>query len=530
MPKSSPDNTTPFRIKNKWLVLTVIVIVFGVKVTANGNERSGTIPIENKSSLYDLGAQAVILVNQDANGFRYAVKAPWDTPKLIEVVKKKVMELWGYCRMLQYLLDEIEALAEKYPPNPLKGLSAIGHRKNVRQKIEFPLWVRSGGTIWFPITVASLCILIIVLIAIGRMNMEKRLNRLEALSIDCFASYRPLEPVLSGEAPQDSQRCQPTTAPARRETPCIISPPKKISRMMRAAEELQLRYKPTVPTNPWGLGLGTIKGNVRSENQDYALAFRIHGYDIISVADGLGGLSYAAYAAYLAVSSAAASVIQQYGTASNWFTPEPQRAARTAMLAAMDRLAVEGDKLNITDVRGGLRTTLIIVIAGKQTIGYAYIGDGGACIVRIPESVEHFLTPQKASKSVLNILAASLGPIIEGKPVFGSIERRSGDLIIVGTDGVFDRVDDTFPLDVRKGCEHFDGNLQRTAETVLSELAGFKDTAGYICDDNLTLGLMGDGTRPLKKTVIARGSARIEPATKNSAFNTTPCQNRSPET
>ena len=69
-------------------------------------------------------------------------------------------------------------------------------------------------------------------------------------------------------------------------------------------------------------------------------------------------------------------------------------------------------------------------------------------------------------------------------------------MLIVGSDGVFDRVDKRFPKDVIHGCFHYNGDLLNTAEHVVNELASFKDSAGYICDDNLTLGIMGNGKEP----------------------------------
>jgi len=183
-------------------------------------------------------------------------------------------------------------------------------------------------------------------------------------------------------------------------------------------------------------------------------------------------------------------------------------------MAAARRLAIEGDKLNITDVRGGLRTTLIVVIGNHKKLGYSYIGDGGGYIVSPTGETRQFLAPQKASNSAMNVLAASLGPMMQGEPVTGMVDRRAGDIVIVGTDGVFDRVETSFPADVLRGCIQYDGDLQRTAEQVVGELASFKDTAGYVCDDNLTLGIMGSGIstslskgpRPDVETTVAENN------------------------
>lgn len=77
---------------------------------------------------------------------------------------------------------------------------------------------------------------------------------------------------------------------------------------------------------------------------------------------------------------------------------------------------------------------------GGGDFGYGYIGDGGGCLLRSSGEIFHFLKPQKADVNDLNVLSASLGPTIDGEPVFGMINRVVGDLVIVGTDGVFDKV------------------------------------------------------------------------------------------
>jgi serine/threonine protein phosphatase PrpC len=264
-----------------------------------------------------------------------------------------------------------------------------------------------------------------------------------------------------------------------------------------AASQLRdVRLKPTIPSAAWGLGLATNKGNVRSENQDYGLCFQIAGHDVLIVADGCGGVPHGQKAAYLAAVSAAVSLVRSCGIASRWHAPRVEDTAAWAIADAAHRLALEGDRLNVTDVRGGLRTTLIVVIGNEHEIGYGYIGDGGGCVVKSSGEVHRFLNPQKASEFAMNVLAASLGPMMEGRPVTGVLKRSPGDLLICGTDGIFDRVEEAFPKDVLRGCIQHNGDLQKTAELIIAELASFQDNAGYVCDDNLTLGIMGDGKSP----------------------------------
>ncbi|OQC41331.1 MAG: Serine/threonine phosphatase stp [Deltaproteobacteria bacterium ADurb.Bin058] len=257
----------------------------------------------------------------------------------------------------------------------------------------------------------------------------------------------------------------------------------------------KIRVKPTLPSARWELGLATAKGNVRSENQDYGLCFKINGYDVLIVADGCGGLPHGRQASHLAVVSAAVSVIQAYGAGYEWYRPHPKDVALRAIIDAERRLSVEGEKLQIKRSYDGLRTTLIVVIGTQHEFGVAYIGDGGGCIISTNGLVNNFLKPQRPN-GVPNVISASLGPVIEGEPMSDLIPRQKGDLLIVGTDGVFDHCIKNFPKNVLRHCLLNWGNLQEATEQVLDSFASAEDQNGYIFDDNMTLGLMGDGLAP----------------------------------
>jgi len=354
---------------------------------------------------------------------------------------------------------------------------------------------------------SSCALLLLLLTIILRATVMRRLRQVESFALSYSSEWGParagpaaarkqLQEAVGGVVESDT-RIRAAAKPERPIAQGIPPPPDQMKEIIRSAEEFcHIRVIPLVPEGRWTLGLATIKGNVRSENQDYGLCFSIDDHDVVVVADGCGGVPHGQRAAYLAVLSATASVTRTFGMASKRSMPDAQGTAAKALLDASHRLAIEGDKMNVSHCRGGLRTTLIVVIAGGQGIGYAYIGDGGACVVRASGDVEYFLTPQKADPSALNVLAASLGPTMEGEPQGGLIQRSPGDVVIVGTDGVFDRVDQAFPKEVLRGCIALQGDLQAVAEQVVDELAAFQDDAGYVCDDNLTLALMGNGSAP----------------------------------
>lgn len=338
-----------------------------------------------------------------------------------------------------------------------------------------------------------------------RLRMEKRLQNLERrvgeLCNEPFARHSsgpfPKGTLVASNEVSGQPLSFPVPVPVR---PAFLPPrdPAEAMQLMIewAAALKHFRAAPQLPDGPWSLGLATTKGNVRPANEDYGLCFKIRGYDVLVVGDGCGGLPHGQRAAYLAVLAAAASVIRAYAMGPHWRVPLLEHAVRKAIGDAGHRLAMEGDKMNVLEVRDGLRTTLIIVIGDTLEFGFGYIGDGGGRLVRCSGEIINFLHPQKASGNALNVLAASLGPKVEGEPVTGVLERCPGDFLMVGTDGVFDRVDEAFPKDVLRGAIQREGDLQKVAECVLDDLARFQDGAGYVCDDNLTLGIMGDGKAP----------------------------------
>lgn len=359
------------------------------------------------------------------------------------------------------------------------------------------------GLVWFSVIAA----LGVGLLVISRVLIEKRIRKMEQTALFGLSetTVNPCTPTrvlaVSGNGAGVGRNRITEKAikvnPTRPRTLPLLAPARQMQEIIESTYRLRdMRLKPEHPSGMWKIGLATTKGNVRSENQDYGLCFTIGGRDVMIMADGCGGLPYGQRAAHLAVLSAAASILHAYGMASLWHRPKVTDVSLRAIRDAAHRLAIEGDKLNITDIRGGLRTTLIVLVGNQHEVGYAYIGDGGGCVLTATGKINHFLDPQKASLSATNVLAASLGPMTEGEPVNGVLKRELGDLLIVGTDGVFDRVESTFPKDVLRGCIQYKGDLQKTAEHIVEELASFKDTAGYICDDNLTLGIMGDGNNP----------------------------------
>lgn len=283
----------------------------------------------------------------------------------------------------------------------------------------------------------------------------------------------------------------------------------------------RLECLPSAPDSRWTLGLTTAKGSVRSENQDCGICFVIGNYQVAIVADGLGGLPLGREASLQAVKAAALRVVIRSNQMSGRGALSCESLARDGLAAAFQRLTAIGRRLRLQ--HDALRSTLIVVVTDHDHIGYAYIGDGGICIFRHAGEIIHLLHPQKADIYTPNLLSASLGPTPHGEPVFGNVKRRRQDLIIVGSDGIFDHLEerpDQFPLgtnqfviNLARGALALDGDLQAVTDQALLQLAALKDESGYQFSDNLTLALIADGEQPFlpDESVTSTDPAGVSP-------------------
>jgi len=306
--------------------------------------------------------------------------------------------------------------------------------------------------------------------------------------------------------------------PVQHPLPCVPQARDFLNELLQvAASDGTVHNKPTYAEGRWRMGFDTVKGNVRGQNEDYVLGFEVHRRQVLILADGCGGTPFGQRASFLAVREAALSVIQEYGCAPAADVPGETAVAWKALRHAAHALSREGDKLNVSEVHDGLRTTLVVVIAGERQYGIAYAGDGGGLILRASGKSENFLKPQKVN-SIQNLLATSLGPTIVGEPVSLTVDRLPGDVLMAGTDGIFDRVDGTFVTAVLQTCINADGDLPEVVATVLRELTEYKDVEGYVVDDNCTFGILSDATPPR----LPRGFWCISPSAASAGAGTTP--------
>lgn len=253
---------------------------------------------------------------------------------------------------------------------------------------------------------------------------------------------------------------------------------------------------PPIIPDEYCAAVATTKGHIRSDNQDYCLCLQMGNVTALLIADGCGGEAHGAYASYVAVRAAATFLVNAKCGNSQ---PDIVPLARQTLFYASDAME-KCAAAAVPPVRDGFRTTLIIILADSKRYAFAYAGDGGGVIVRENATIEKFLFPQKADIDNPNVLATSLGPMLEGEPASGAVPRYPGDVLITGTDGIWDYVKNPFPRAVAKTLVNAGGNARIAARTVIDQLADISDEYGYICLDNLTIGLIttpGQTTAPI---------------------------------
>ncbi|MBL8820130.1 MAG: protein phosphatase 2C domain-containing protein [Planctomyces sp.] len=250
---------------------------------------------------------------------------------------------------------------------------------------------------------------------------------------------------------------------------------------------------------PWTSCVRSVQGNVRKENQDAASQFVLdvagRRFDIAIVADGCGGVPRGAQASSLAVRVAQQTLRDQLQSG----IPTRQAVEQT-FRSVSDHLADEARRAGYSELTTrrerrdfGFRTTLIIVVNHGDTTTCGYIGDGAVIVSDADGAVHSLLSPHREDGRS-NVLTASLGPVTVGQHELLEHIRQPGALTIACTDGVADLfTPEALAEHVRvKLCDH-GGNAQEAIDDTLQRWSDTRDSAGYVCDDNMTLALLLDG-------------------------------------
>lgn len=229
----------------------------------------------------------------------------------------------------------------------------------------------------------------------------------------------------------------------------------------------------------------SVTGPVRTRNEDACLIMTLNeGATVLVAADGMGGHPDGHMASRLAILGALIGLRDLLHT---HCSPPPQ-SSNLLQAAFTGARRLLGQATDTGQLCAGAGTTLIMTLIEPQNYCTAYLGDGGAFVRRATGELVALMQPQKNASTVLErFLAADAPP--EWSPVITTVERQPGDTLMLGSDGVVDRVP---PQEILDWVASHVATAGLSMEQALSQLvAHFEqirdDNGSPIADDNMTL-------------------------------------------
>lgn len=271
--------------------------------------------------------------------------------------------------------------------------------------------------------------------------------------------------------------------------------------------------------------LVSVRG-ARSHNEDFAVQFSIKGMDFMMVADGCAGHPGGELASCFAIKAASTNLIES----AKKLLSEEKSIVSDQQLESLVREALHAASTELSSLGGTywksheLRTTLMILGANENKYALAWAGDGG-CMVRRQSSGrwETVLVAHKGvnakGEAVDNLLASSLGPTQIGSISVNTTLRMPGDQLYMGSDGIFDPVEDheIFWAWFRDGLKN-----KNSPQKLMEQLVNSCSTNSAF-DDNITAAF-------LDTPIVASASPNTsrynqpfrEPAARSKPQNETP--------
>ncbi len=233
----------------------------------------------------------------------------------------------------------------------------------------------------------------------------------------------PEEPVVEPASPVDADEQPVASAPQALFGLAYVEPQVMLASMKRAYPKRRIEQA------SGSFALSSVTGH-NTENQDYGLAFdftsaALGPIQVAIISDGCGGHFGGRIASYTSVSACVEHLLQSTER-------KLIDAARGCFEAASQHVANVGTQMWGSNE---FRCTLIVLLANQSEYALAYLGDGGADVRRVDGTWECLLTPQKDEKT--GWLTGSLGPNQYGDYVLKSLERKPGDFLVAGTDGIY---------------------------------------------------------------------------------------------
>lgn len=237
------------------------------------------------------------------------------------------------------------------------------------------------------------------------------------------------------------------------------------------------------PVAPRSAVESRIGGRPSLEDRSLALSFG-NGIEILIVADGLGGHAGGARAASIAARTSRLRLLR-LDVADQPSVEQVSEVVRSIFPRVEAALRGEDAELGLRKHRiDGLRTTLLVAVRVRRELVVGAIGDGGVAVVRENGDTTAVFEPQRGDAD--NVLAASLGPTMDGEPIVRVLQLRPEDTIVAGTDGLVDRVSLAF---YRTVVELLDGREPLDAVRFVLDTLLTSDAAPTFTD-NVTLGVI----------------------------------------
>ena len=215
-------------------------------------------------------------------------------------------------------------------------------------------------------------------------------------------------------------------------------------------------------------------------NEDRVCCGSSWGQNYIAVADGLGGYPHGGDAAQIAIE-----------TFQNYIKKMKQKDALQSYTFLQQVYQEASRKIKKkASYTHGWKTTLLCVIERQQDFLISYLGDGQIYLIRGDMQIA---VPLMVGHRVNGLLAGVLGPDLTAAPASLQLSKsfQSGEIIVAGTDGIFDsRIEQIRPnlLVDLIGFIHSSLNTKQP-DTILYDFLDQLNTQGLICD-NASLGVI----------------------------------------
>ncbi|MGN0028243.1 MAG: PP2C family protein-serine/threonine phosphatase [Marinilabiliaceae bacterium] len=195
---------------------------------------------------------------------------------------------------------------------------------------------------------------------------------------------------------------------------------------------------------------------LRPSNQDFFLCHRLPDNRLVAVvADGMGGYAYGDVAAEVV----ARSVVEHVSEAGGECAPDD--VLRSALAYANEMVEIKRISLGVRN----MGAVVVVAVVSERAVCFAWLGDSRGCVVRdghvAVQTVDHSmvadlrrrrtrsLTAEEAARFSSVVLRAVMGRAVSDEPSVAYAELKSGDSVILCSDGLHRNVADlaTLPSD-----------------------------------------------------------------------------------